>query len=291
MKNKTTPYSSQMQRSSSQMHRFISKLCSKGNEKLHFLLVNDSEQERRNHPNSANSLNSLHSSNEKLAIPLHKPHLLIEKQVPQIRLISKQEKPVHLLGQNARGYAVFMEINRRGGKSGEIDGIRAQFIDVDLNKITGKFPSKELLQHKIKQLKSDPAEKLASITIKKGKHGEYVMKAHRTETRVAQLKKAFLQKHWHHIKNAMIVETKNGYHIYWPIQSGDVKKFVPIQKSLSDKFGSDPMITNLTRVMRVPGFYHMKDPLKPYLVKVIHWGREKPFTQEELIRTFGLRIL
>ncbi|MDD9270915.1 DNA-primase RepB domain-containing protein [Paenibacillus sp. GCM10023248] len=290
MTTKTTPYSRRMQRSSSQMHRFINKLCVKGNEHLRFLLVHDSERDRRDHANSAHSLNSLNTAGGKQAIPLHKPLLLLEKQVPQIRLISKQNKPIHLLSHNAQGYAVFMEINRRGN-DGDIAGIRAQFIDVDLNKVSGKFPTRELLRHTIKRLKSDPAEKLASINITRSKQGDYVLKAQRTEARVTQLKQEFLRKHWHHIKKAMIVETKNGYHIYWPLLSGSVGPFVPIQKALSDKFGSDPMITNLTRVMRVPGFYHMKDPVKPYMVRVIHWGREGSFTQEELIRSLGLRML
>jgi hypothetical protein len=49
------------------------------------------------------------------------------------------------------------------------------------------------------------------------------------------------------------------------------------------------MIRNLSRVMRLPGFYHMKNPSKPFLVRVIHWGRKKPFSQEELINTLHLK--
>jgi len=87
----------------------------------------------------------------------------------------------------------------------------------------------------------------------------------------------------------MIVETKNGYHIYWVIKDGSIDKFVPIQKTLAQKFNSDPMITDLSRVMRIPGFYHMKDPKRPFLVRVIGWGRKNRFTQDELIHTFALQ--
>ncbi|MEC0271417.1 DNA-primase RepB domain-containing protein [Paenibacillus anseongense] len=289
MKNKPTQYSTLVQRSSSHMHQFIHKLCRKGDEKLHFILVHDAERSKPNQTNSAHSAHSLNSSNDKQAVLLHKPLLLLEKQVPHMKLISKNNKSIHLLSQNAKGYAVFMEINRRDEKSREIKEIRAQFIDVDLNKISEQFQTKEQLKARIKQLKSDPLERIQSITIKKGKQGQYLLRAQRAEEQVAQLKKTFLKKHWQQIKNAMIIETKNGYHIYWVIQNGSISKFVPIQKALASKFGSDPMITNLSRVMRIPGFYHLKNPDKPYLVRVIHSGRKQPFTQEELIQTLMLR--
>lgn len=289
MKNRSTLYSSLVKRSSSHLHHFIHRLCPKGDEQLHFILVNDAERTKQNQTKSAHSAHSLNSSGDKQAVLLHKPLLLLEKQVPRIELLSKNNKSIHLLSQNAKGYAVFMEINRRDERTREIKEIRAQFIDVDLNKISEQYPTREQLKERIKQLRSDPLERIQSIAIKKGKQGQYLLKAHRAEDRVALLKKSFLKKHWHQIKNAMIVETKNGYHIYWVIQGGSVNKFVPIQKALASKFGSDPMITNLTRVMRIPGFYHMKNPDKPYLVKVIHSGRKQPFTQEELIHTLLLK--
>jgi hypothetical protein len=289
MKHRSTLYSRLVQRSSSHVHHFIKKLCSKGSERLHFILVNDAERNKYSYTFSSNASHSSNSSNNKQAILLHKPLILMEKLVPQIKLISNNNNTIHLLSQNARGYAVFMEINRRDAKDREIKEIRAQFIDLDLNKISEQFETKEQMKQKIKLIKSDPLEQLQSITIKKDKQGQYLFKAQRTEHRIAQLKKEFLKKHWNHIKNAMIIETKNGYHIYWVIQGGSISKFVPIQKALVKKFGSDPMITNLSRVMRIPGFYHMKNPDKPFLVRVIHWGRKSPFTQEELINTLTLR--
>jgi len=86
----------------------------------------------------------------------------------------------------------------------------------------------------------------------------------------------------------MIIETKNGYHIYWVLQGGSISKFVPIQKALAKKFSSDPMITNLSRVMRIPGFFHMKNPQSPFMVRVRQFGRKKPFTQAEIIRSLAL---
>ncbi|MFC5651990.1 DNA-primase RepB domain-containing protein [Paenibacillus solisilvae] len=281
MEQRLTKYSSLMRRSSSQAHYFIKKLGCRENEHLHFILVNDAK-----HTNNSSST----SSNHKQAMTLQKPLNLMEKLVPQIKLISNNNnKPVHLLSQNARGYAVFMEINYRETKDSDFKNIRAQFIDVDLNKISAYAATREQAKQTLKSLQSNPSEQILSTTIKRNKQGQFHLLAHRTEQRVAQLKQQFLKKHWSRIKNAMIIETKNGYHIYWPIQNGSISKFVPIQKALAQKFGSDPMITNLSRVMRIPGFYHMKNPEKPFLVRVSQWGRKKPFTQQELITALALK--
>ncbi|MGG4142199.1 DNA-primase RepB domain-containing protein [Paenibacillus algorifonticola] len=121
------------------------------------------------------------------------------------------------------------------------------------------------------------------------KKGQYHLLALRTKQRVTKLKNAFIKKFQVQIKDTMIIETKNGYHIYWVVQGGAISKFVPIQKALAKKFNSDPLITNLSRVMRIPGFYHMKNPRSPFIVKVRQLGRNKPFSQEEIIQSLALK--
>lgn len=247
MKPDQTPYSTLVRQSSRQTHHFIKKLHYNENESLHFLLVHDAGRNKRSYTASS------YGSNHKRAIHLRKPLKRLEKRIPQLMLYANNNKPVHVLSQNANGYAVFMGINYGGIKDSEIKEIRAQFIDVDLNKISGRFNTIE------------------------------------PKKRIQKLKKQFLNKHWSRIKDAMIVETYNGYHIYWAIIGGSITKFVPIQKALVRKFNSDPAITNLARVMRIPGFYHMKNPDRPFLVRVIRWGRKKPFSQDELIDALSLR--
>lgn len=267
---------------SSHAYRFIEKLGCKPSDQLHFLLINDAKGKNR----------GFSVATVLPAITLHKPFHSLERLVPQIKLFSRRNKPVNVLWLNKKGYAVFMEINgRETTKDSPFKAIRAQFIDVDLNKISALFKTKEQVQQKIDSILSDPSERLQSITITQNKHGQYRLLAQRTKQRVAVLKKQYINKHGDRIKDTMIVETKNGYHIYWIMQGGDISKFVPIQKALAQTFDSDPMITNLSRVMRIPGFYHMKNPDSPYMVKVKQWGREKPFTQEELIELLELKPL
>lgn len=287
MKPGFTPYSSLMRQSSSQTHKFIEKLGCQKHEQLHFLLVDDTK--RTNGTSRSSSDSSRSSSKTKHAIKLQKSLGLMERLVPQIKLISGGNNPVHLLSHNAQGYAVFMEINHRKSEGSGIEKIRAQFIDVDLNKISVRGMTRDQVMRKVKIIQSNPLEQIQSMTIKKNRQGEYQLVAHRTEQRIAQLKQEFLKKNRTDLRDAMIIETGNGYHIYWVIQEGALSKFVPIQKALAQKFSSDPMITNLSRVMRIPGFYHMKNPSKPFLVRVVQWGRKNPFTQQELVKKFSLK--
>jgi len=275
-------YASLIRKSSSQVHHFIKKLGYKKNERLHFLLVDDA---KRNY----SSYTTFSSSNHKQAIALQKTFKSMEKWVPQMTLFSRKNKPVHLLSQNARGYAIFMGINYKEKRNSEVKDIRAQFIDVDLNKISDRLNTMEQVKQRIKSIKSNPIEQIKSIKVKKDKQGQYHLLAHRTERRVAHLKKEFLKKHGKDFRDAMIIETNNGYHVYWVVQGGSISKFVPIQKALAQKFASDPVITDLSRVMRIPGFYHVKDPKRPFLVRVIQWGRKNPFTQDEIMKTFRLQ--
>jgi hypothetical protein len=279
MNTRVIKYSSLIRQSSNHAHHFIKKLRFKDNDTLHFLLVDDTKRNKQTNSTSYN----------KQTVPLQKPLKRLEKRVPQFKLNANTNKSVHLLSQNAKGYAIFMGINRGGTKDREIKEIKAQFIDVDLNKISVHLSTKAEVKQKIKAIRSTPSEQIQSITVQKNKQNQYKLIALRTEPRIAQLKKEFLKKHWDHIKSAMIIETNSGFHIYWIMQGASVSKFVPIQKALVQKFDSDPMITNLSRVMRLPGFYHMKNPSKPFLVRVIHWGRKKPFSQEELINTLHLK--
>lgn len=61
-------------------------------------------------------------------------------------------------------------------------------------------------------------------------------------------------------KPAFAVQSSpNKAHVYWPVERyADASRFVSIQKRLIAHFDGDPVIHDLPRVMRVPGFYHCK---------------------------------
>jgi hypothetical protein len=57
------------------------------------------------------------------------------------------------------------------------------------------------------------------------------------------------------------------YHVYWAVQpySGN-DYFQVIQRKLRQVFDGDKKIIDATRVMRVPGTWHLKDPARPHMV-------------------------
>ena len=67
----------------------------------------------------------------------------------------------------------------------------------------------------------------------------------------------------------IVVQTsKEKYHCYWlvkPKEPADKVIFKNIQQGLAAKFHSDRSISDLARVMRIPGFYNMKS--KPFLIR------------------------
>jgi hypothetical protein len=83
------------------------------------------------------------------------------------------------------------------------------------------------------------------------------------------------------LKPSMIVETRRGYHAYWRIKDGTTEDYKVIQKALSAEFGGDNL-SNLNRVLRVPGMKHWKDKKNPFLVELKFLSSEK-YTFEEML--------
>ena len=59
------------------------------------------------------------------------------------------------------------------------------------------------------------------------------------------------------------------YHAFWIAPGCTLDEFAQRQKQLAIKFGSDPSVHDLPRVMRLPGFFHQKgDPFLTQILKV-----------------------
>jgi hypothetical protein len=70
------------------------------------------------------------------------------------------------------------------------------------------------------------------------------------------------------IEPTILVQSKRGQHLYFRLKPGeDLKDFTNTQKRLSKFYKSDPTVHDLPRVMRLPGFFHMKG--EPFLVTVL----------------------
>lgn len=67
-----------------------------------------------------------------------------------------------------------------------------------------------------------------------------------------------------------IIETKRGHQCYWNAREATVEAHPHIQRGLVELFNADKNAKDLSRILRVPGFYHWKDENDPYLIDVIH---------------------
>jgi len=84
----------------------------------------------------------------------------------------------------------------------------------------------------------------------------------------------------------IINTSPNKYHTYWLIKDMPLQSFTLYQQSLASKFGSDPVVKDLPRIMRIAGFYHQKK--KPYPVKIIKECITGPYSMDEIRDGLGL---
>lgn len=82
------------------------------------------------------------------------------------------------------------------------------------------------------------------------------------------------------------VQSKRGIHPYWTLRGGeDRQRFKLAQATLAAHFGTDPAVTDLCRVMRLPGTLHMKDRANPALVKFVP-GTGARHTIDDVLRAY-----
>jgi len=66
----------------------------------------------------------------------------------------------------------------------------------------------------------------------------------------------------------IVVESSPGkWHAYWLVQGGPLNEFKPVMQHLAERFKGDRSVAELARVMRVPGFLHLKG--EPFLSRLV----------------------
>lgn len=89
------------------------------------------------------------------------------------------------------------------------------------------------------------------------------------------------------LKPHCIVNTSPGkYHCYWLVDDMQLETFTLYQQALAKRFNSDPCVKDLSRVMRVPGFYHHKK--NPYPIKILEMYQREPYKKNEIRDTLNL---
>jgi len=89
------------------------------------------------------------------------------------------------------------------------------------------------------------------------------------------------------LKPTMVVETRNGFHVYWACDDKDFeisKRYYSaiVANRLVPYYNGDKRAKDLCRLLRVPGFYHMKDPANPFLIEKKEFNPIKYTSQDML---------
>lgn len=71
----------------------------------------------------------------------------------------------------------------------------------------------------------------------------------------------------------IIVESSAGkWHAYWLAEAGaSLYEFPALQRSLAERFEGDSTVSDVSRIMRLPGFYHQKKNSIPFMTRM-HLG-------------------
>lgn len=90
------------------------------------------------------------------------------------------------------------------------------------------------------------------------------------------------------IKPSCIVESKNSLHLYFFASNGTKENRVKIGSLLQSFFHGDPKVCkDYGWLLRLPGFYHMKDSSDPFLVKLSYIDKNLQYTEQDMIDWFS----
>ncbi|MCM2323508.1 MAG: RepB family DNA primase [Oligoflexia bacterium] len=80
----------------------------------------------------------------------------------------------------------------------------------------------------------------------------------------------------------MVVETKRGYQAYWAATDAKPENWNSIVLDrLVPFYGADPNARDLARILRVPGYMHLKDPADPFMVRKV-WEYPVRYTEVQM---------
>ncbi|WP_240416788.1 hypothetical protein [Paenibacillus periandrae] len=154
------------------------------------------------------------------------------------------EKITSILQQANYTHEVYFVVNNGGYKNEDIIQFNSVFIDLDCGR------DKEGNYHPLDYVKGFKEKKLLEIE-------------------------------QFSLAPSYIVETRNGYHAYWLLHSGaSIEQFTKSQERLIAYFDADKVVKKPAQLMRVPGFYWLKDPTNKFMVSIIKRNEVRYFVQD-----------
>lgn len=84
------------------------------------------------------------------------------------------------------------------------------------------------------------------------------------------------------LKPHIIVESSSGrYHLYWKVADCPLERFTELQKAIALKYDGDKACVDLCRVLRVPGFWHLKG--EPFMTRLLEVNEQPAYSVDEVI--------
>lgn len=88
------------------------------------------------------------------------------------------------------------------------------------------------------------------------------------------------------IAPSLIIESNKSFHMYRFAKDGTIENWTKVCWWLRNFFCWDPAIaSDISRVLRIPWYYHMKDINNPFLCQIVDWDWEY-HTEEEMLKAF-----
>jgi replicative DNA helicase len=93
------------------------------------------------------------------------------------------------------------------------------------------------------------------------------------------------------IPPSLLIESKKSYNEYWLAEDWDKETYEAICWWLKQHFNWDQaVVKDYSRVLRIPWFYHLKNPSDPFLIKIIYKDEEKKtYTKEQMMKAFPFK--
>ena len=82
----------------------------------------------------------------------------------------------------------------------------------------------------------------------------------------------------------VIESSPQRFHVYWFVKDFPLEAFSDVQKTLAEMFHGDPVVHDLCRVMRVPGFWHQKRD--PFASRIIFESHVDPMSYLDIVKNF-----
>ena len=86
--------------------------------------------------------------------------------------------------------------------------------------------------------------------------------------------------------HAIVQSSIGKYHAYWLVDGVELADFKPLQQAIAAAFNGDTKVSDLGRVMRLPGSFHCK--AEPVLCELMELSDHRRYCRAEVVDAFGI---